>query len=245
MNENNSVKIVGIIAIAIVILGVLAFVSDNNSNTQTVDVRGDAQIDVTPDMLAVYFNVNTNGSTSKEAKDKNAEIVDETLTALIKSGLNRDEITTENFNVYEDYEWTQDGRVFKGYKASHTIKVKVSTEDNDKMGDIIDAGIDAGATLNYINFELSPSLRNQYESEATLLATQNARSKAESMAQGLGMNLGKIVSVSDANLGYQPYMAYAVAEDSIAKVDTQAIGTSIQAGEQTVSAYVSVTYKLK
>jgi len=118
MKADNSVKITGMIIGAVVILALLAvYVFFQANPTETITANGVATISATPDLVSIYFNVETNGSTAKEAKDANSKIADDIITALVKEGFERKDITTQNFNVYEDYEWTRDKRVFKGYKA--------------------------------------------------------------------------------------------------------------------------------
>jgi uncharacterized protein YggE len=220
----------------------------NSTPDQTVNVNGEATVSVVPDLLTIHFSVQTNGSTAKEAKDENAKIMDDVITALLDEGFSRDEIVTSGFNVFEEYDWTDDGRKPAGYKASHNLRIEMPTDDTEKLGTAIDAGIDNGALLNYINFELSPELQSEYKSQATVLASQNARQKAEAMAEGLGMKLGKVVSVSDTQFGgYAPFRAYAM-EDSAMEagaIDTKVIASDIQPGDTDVYASVKVVYALK
>lgn len=244
-----SVKITGIIAGAALIVALLAYsLIAGLSPTNKVNVNGMATVEAQPDLVKVYYSVETTGDTASEAKDANAEIVDDLITALVKEGFEREDIVTQNFNVYEDYEWKDTGRVFKGYKATHSIFVEMSTENTDKIGDAIDAGVDSGATLNYINFELSRELQNEYKAEALRLATQDARIKAEAIADGLNKNLGRVVSTSDSSFDYSPWRVYSyegslAAGGNIAE-DAKLATTNIQPGDKEITARVSVVYKL-
>ena len=250
MEKSNSVKITGIIVGAVLLVALIiswTLMDLSPINKETINVQGQAEVSILPDLVTVNFNIQTNGSTAKDAKNENARVVDDIIVALIKAGFDRDEITTSNFNVYEDYEWKREGRELKGYKATHNLKIQMSTDYSEKIGEAIDAGIDNGAMLSYINFELSSEMENQYESQATLIATQNAKMKAEAMAEGLNMKLGKVVSVSDVNLGYSPYRAYSMDKDSGAggiEMAKNAV-TSIQPGEQKVYGNVNVVYRLR
>ena len=50
---------------------------------------------------------------------------------------------TENlnrFNVYEEFDWSRDKRTSSGFKATYYIKVGLSTEDFDRIGETVDAG---------------------------------------------------------------------------------------------------------
>jgi len=242
---DNSVKItgmiiVGVIVIALIVVGLVLRVSP----TETVSANGIAEIEVMPDLVTVNFNVETRGDTAAEAKDANAVIVSNVVNSLRGLGFAREDIVTQNFNVYEEYDWSRDKRESIGFKANHMIKVEFSVDDSDKIGETVDAGIDNGALLSYINFELSEDLQNKYKAEALKMAAEDARIKAEAIADGLGAKVGRVVSTTSSNFNYYPRVAYAM-EDSAGSIKGAEIQTEIQPGDQTVSAQVSVTYKLK
>ncbi len=211
--------------------------------TQTVNVEGISQFKAIPDKVVIYFNVQTEGNTSKEAKDKNAEIVDKAITNLIKEGFERKEITTENFNIYPRYSWENGKRKLIGYQASHTLKVIFSTDNIDLIGKAIDAAVNAGAGISYINFELSTEKQNEYKALALKQATEDARIKAESIAEGLGKKIGRVVSVSSQEFNYHPWRLYESTIKASAEEVKQAV-TNIQPGEREISARVSVIYAL-
>ncbi len=243
MKTNNSVAITGMIVAAVLIIALLGvYVFSTTVSGRTVVSNGISEVKVVPDLVSVYFSVETSGSSAKVAKDANAVIVDDVVTALVKKGFSREDIVTENFNVYEDFDWSSGRGISKGFKATHSIKVEFSTAG--EIGDVIDAGIDAGAMLSYINFELSQELENQYKADALKLAAQDARVKAEAIADGLGMRLGDVVSTSSSDFDYYPWLAY----DSVASgeaVRGEKVATEIQAGERMIQGRVSVTYELK
>ncbi len=234
--------IIAVTAILIVLIGVFAYFQAKPSTT--ISVNGDAVIKVMPDLVTVYFNVDTNGASAREAEDKNAEIVDNILTELIKLGFERKEIQTQNFAVYPDYSWEDGTQKLIGYKATHSMKVQISAEDIEKAGDVIDAVVDADALVNFINFELKQETQNQYKAEALKQATEDARIKAESIAQGLGKSLGSIVSISDSSFDYYPWPIYASGGIKDVAAVREA-STSIQPGEQQVAARVSIVYRLR
>ena len=244
---DNSVKItliISVVVISLVLIGILVYFQIKPG--QTVSSLGIAVVKATPDLVSVYFNVDTEGETSKEANDKNAEIVDDAITSLVKLGFERKEITTENFNIYPEYNWRSGTQEITGYRATHTLKVKFSTDKTDKIGDAIDAGVNAGAGISYINFELSQELQNQYKAEALQKATEDARVKAGGIAEGLGKSLGRVVSVSSSEFGYYPWPIYRNDMGGVtATSEAKAATTNIQPGEQEISGQVSVVFALR
>lgn len=247
---NNSIAITAIISGVILVVALIALftLGDFSSpSANVVEVQGIATVEAMPDQIAVYFNIETEGETSSEAENLNSEIFDEFLTEMIKLGFERSEIVTENFNVYPNYEWNDGERTENGYKATHSIKVEISSEESNLLGSIIDVGVDSGAGISYINFELSQELQNQYKAEAMKLAAEDARVKAESVAEGFDKKIGKLVSVQVNDFGYYPWNIYSArmdsyAEDAVLAKETMA---NIQPGEKEVSATVSASFKLR
>jgi hypothetical protein len=244
---DKSVLITLIVVAGVVILGAMILSSFGGVLPQTNTVTGNGQstISVTPDLVTVYFSVETKGTTSEAASNKNSEIVDELTTSLIREGLERDEIVTSGFSVNPDYNWNGGSRTLNGYVARHSIKVQLPTTQSSKIGSIVDAGVSAGANIDYINFELSPELEKEYKAQALKEASEDARMKAESIAEGLGKRIGSLVSVQDSNFGYNPWRLYdsagGVASAEMAKQAT----TDIQPGDQQISASVTAVFRLR
>ena len=238
-----------IISATIIVVALIIFFALKPTNlTNTINVQGTATISAMPDLIGIYFNVETSGKTATEAKDANSEIVDQMKTNLLALGLEEKEITTQNFNVYQDYEWINNQRKENGYKATHSIKIEILTEQTKKIGQIIDAGVNAGAGISYINFELTQESQNTYKAEAMKLAAQDARIKADSTASGLNKKIGKLVSVSVNDFGYYPWgvfeaRASGISEDIAEEAKVQT--TNIQPSEQEISASVSAVFKLR
>lgn len=245
---DKSVQKTLIIMAGIVAIGLIGFlIYSNLSLVNTVTGDGLAVVKAVPDLISVYFSVDTTGTTSKIATDKNSEIVDKLITELIKQGFDRDQIQTTGFNVYPDYDWINGQQVSKGFKATHSITVQMSSNESEKIGDVIDAGVSAGAGISYINFELSQEKQNEYKAQALKQAAEDAKIKAQSIAEGLGKTLGRLVSTSESSFNYYPWRLYESAGGVATKdaSEAKAATTNIVPGEQEVSANVRATFKLR
>ena len=242
---DKSVQITLIIVSAVVLLSIFGWYAFSQLIPigNTISVQGISQIKVMPDLVSVYINIETEGDTSKEANDANSEIADNIITDLIKQGFERKEIVTQSFNIYPNQVWQKNQYVIKGYKAVHQMKVEFPAQETGKIGNVIDAAVDNGASVSYINFELSLAKQNEYKAEALKQATEDAKLKAEGMAEGLGKKLGRIVSISSNNFYYQPWRVYdMVSSGNVA--EAKSATTNIQPGEQDINAQVSVVYKI-
>ncbi len=244
--SSDSIKITWIIVGAIVILSIIALVVFLSLRPgTTINTNGVSQVKATPDIVSIYFNIQTNGSDAAQVKDENAEIVDEVTTGLLEIGITQEEITTENFNIYPDYDWSSGKQTLKGYRATHTMVVELPSNKIDQAGSVIDVGVDNGALISYINFELSLAKQNEYKALALKQATEDARIKADSIAQGLGKKVGAVVSIQDTGFYYNPWPIYRNDAMTLGSAEAKsAVSTNINPGQQDINAQVNVVFKL-
>jgi len=254
--DNKAIVITSIIAgviliIALLALGTITTISPYSKDSVTVE--GTASIQATPDLLTVYYQIETTEDNASSASDANDEILDKLILELAKEGFVRDELKTQNFNVYPNYEYKNGKQTQNGFRAVHSLKIELSEEEFDKISEVIDAGVNSGAGISYINFELTQELQSQYKAEALELASKDAKVKAEAVVSGFDKKLGKLVSVQVSNYGYSPWNIYtsrtyedggsvnydeeiALAKESVA---------NLTPSEQEITARVSATYKIK
>lgn len=237
------VNLTAIIISVVIVIGVLATVSFIFPETpeSTIQSSGIAQLTVEPDRAVVYVNVQTTAQTAEDAKNKNTEITNKVLTSLNSLGISKDDIGTENYNIYPEYDYSSGNQKFKGYIATNTIKVE--SKDFDSIGKVVDAAVNAGALINYINFELSVEKQNEYKKTVLASAAEDARSKAEALATGAGQRLGDLVSISSSDYSYYPYPIFR-AEAGVASDAKQAV-TDLPARKLDVSATVIAVYEIR
>lgn len=239
MKSNKTKVIVGAI-LGFVLAISFASIFIQNLNGATVSTTGTYETKVTPDQAAVSLQIQTKGPTAEDAKNKNAQIYDDVLTGLIKSGVEMKDIETENYNIYPEYNWSSGYQQIIGYTATNSVKV--TTKDFKNVGKIIDAGVDNGASVSYINFELSVGKSNEYKSLVLANASMDAKNKATSIASGLGKKVGKIVSISTSDYNYYPYPLYR--SEVGGTEDVKSVATNIQPKNLDISASVTVTFKI-
>ncbi len=246
----NSIKVTLIVCATVLIvalLGFFLFKSFLPTYTDTVNVQGSGVVKAVPDLYTVYYSIDTIGTTSKEAKEKNDELLEKLNSELISKGFSSDVLKVQSFNIYENVEWINGQSVNKGFKATQSLKIELGTDEKDKISDAIDAGVNAGVLINSINFELSPEKESQAKAEAINKASDDAKVKVEAVAQGFGKKVGKLVSVSVDEYYYNPRVLYANAggamdqEVGLAKDAT----TNLVPADQDVTARVSAVFRLR
>ncbi len=242
MKLEKSVQITLLVIVGVVVLTLILINSLNPSYENTISVSGTSTIKAMPDIIGVYFNVDSQGETSNEAADANSEIVDSLINSLIGKGFEREDIKTQSYSVYPEYDYKTGTGKITGYRATHSLRVELSADDSEKIGDVIDSGVDSGAGISYINFELSQENQNKYKAEAMKLAAKDATSKAEGVAEGLDKKVGKLVSVSVDSYDYIPWLARDFAGATAAEAKQEA--TSIVPSEQEISARVTAVFRI-
>ncbi|MDP3992374.1 MAG: SIMPL domain-containing protein [Candidatus Pacearchaeota archaeon] len=241
MKLDKSVQTTLIIVVGVLILGLVIINSVKPSYANTISVAGVATVKAMPDLIGVYFNVDTQGATSNDAADANSEITDTLINSLIAKGFERNDIQTQSYSVYPEYNYQTN--TIKGYRATHSLRVEVPADESEKIGDVIDSGIDAGAGVSYVNFELSQENQNTYKAEAMKLAAQDATAKAEGVAEGLGKKLGSLVSVSIDDYNYIPWLARDFS--GVPAAEAKEASTSIVPSEQEITARVTAIFRIR
>ena len=114
----------------------------------------------------------------------------------------------------------------------------------DKAGEYIDAAVGAGAnSVNSLQFGLSDAKQITERNKALVAAVAAARADADSVASALGV---KIVSTGTVSVDQSRYaVSYNSVETAALKADAASgasVPTTIQSGELTTTATVSVVY---
>ena len=243
---DKKILITGMIIVGAIIVALILSNGFNSGSTEnTISSTGQSTIKVMPDLVNVYFNVQTTALTAKEATDKNTEIVGKMKKSLMDLGFNGEGIKTEGFNVYPNYDWKSGSQRITGYTTSHSVSIQIPIEEKEKLGSAIDAGINAGAGINYINYELTEENQRSYKIEAIKTATEDAKDKATALAEGAGQSLGKLVSISTSEFGYYPWVAYSQSDAGGISKSGAEIATSITPSEQDVSATVTAIFRIR
>ncbi|MEM4182131.1 MAG: SIMPL domain-containing protein [Candidatus Pacearchaeota archaeon] len=238
--------IVSLTLIIIVALSVFALLQIKSPQKSTISSTGEAEISVIPDKVVLYLNIETNGSNSKEANEKNSKIYDDLIDSLEKIGIKKEEIKTSSFNIFEDVEWTSYGKKSRGWKAVHSLEIKLNSTEGEKIGKVIDEVVGVGAIISWINFELSKDLEIKTKAEAIKLASQDARARAEALVSGQGRKIGKLISIEES-FSYYPWRVFDVAaseglSDDVVISEAKA---NINPSERKITARVKAVYEVR
>lgn len=199
-----------------------------------VSTTGTGTVFVKPDCVLLVFNVVTDDVSASKAHADNRTKSNNLFALIRKHKVEDKDVRTAQFNIHPNYD---DKGVFKSYTVNHSVMVKV--RDMPNAGAIIDEAADAHSQLKGIRFEVAD--RTSWETKARDLALADAKRKAEQMVGGLGEKLGRLKSVSDA----QVYRGYS--EDyapRAARMTEGAAPTQLGSGEQAITVNVSAVWDL-
>jgi uncharacterized protein YggE len=202
---------------------------------QGITVVGSGTARAVPDVAEWSFGVQTTAETAAAALAANSAAMDDVVAALRDSGIREDDLRTEQVSVYP--RTSDDGRTVVGYDASNTVRATI--RDLDRAGPTVDAAVSAGANQVYgPTLTLSDS-KAQYGA-AVEAAFDDARTRAEAIAEQAGVSLGAPVAIVEGGGG-----GVAPGFDRLAAAEAAATDVSVQAGTQEVGATLTVTFSVE
>ena len=170
---------------------------------RTIAVTGVGRASAKPNQAQLRVGARSQETTATEALAKNAESMNMVIEALKGMGIPEKDIETAYFSVYPRY--STYGETIIGFEATHMLSV--TTTNLDKVGEIIDKAIGAGAnSVEGIYFTFTEDKLQELNEQARQRAVEDAKAKAETTAASLGV---KIIGVASADeTGYYPTPRY-------------------------------------
>jgi len=185
-----------------------------------------------------------NASVSSKNVDKAKAVSEvnkksEQLIADLKAfGIDAKDLKTQSLSIYQDQQpyWEDGVQKYKNTDWNATISVDITLRDVSRASDLTD--LLAKAETSNIwgpNYSLTED-----EPEKTALLKQafdNAKAKAEGLAGGMGLRVGKVISVIEGS-EYSP--VYPMRDMGMG-----AGGGAMEPGTSSVSTSLTVTFELK
>lgn len=203
----------------------------------TITVIGRGAVEAVPDMAVLSLGVTTSAVTAAEAMAANSAALKAVIDRLTQAGFAERDVQTSNLSLNPNWEGQgQDGAPLRiaSYTASNQVMIRV--RDLATLGTVLDAVVTDGAnTMNGLSFGLSEP--RPAEDAALRAAVEDARAKAELMASAAGVQLGRILSVSEQG-GYAPPMPMFRADAMMAEA------VPIAPGEISTQASVTIVWEL-
>lgn len=203
--------------------------------SRTVTASGTGITAAAPDVAEMYLGVTILEKDAKTALDTASKTATAITAAVKDAGVPAEDIQTANISVYPQYSNSMGTTSeITGYSAS--IQVRVKVRELAKIGDVITRANDAGANeVGGPTFTLSDD--SEARAKSIKLAVDDARKKAQIMAEAAGKSVGEVVSISETGVQV-PVIAYEAASVRDSSVP-------IEPGQLDVTANVTVVFRLK
>jgi uncharacterized protein YggE len=206
-------------------------------------VFGRGEVSATPDRAVVRLGAVAQAETAGAAQGRVDAAVRGILKGIRALGIPEEKMATVQLTltpIYRDRSKGSAGEpqepVIVGYRAGNIVRVTV--DDLKILGQVVDAGLSAGANrVDGISFDLKDD--SGHRRQALGLAARDAQSKAESIAAAMGVQLGRVRSISEGGVNIvRPQMMDAVAAYAVREA------VPIRPGQLQVEASLTVSYDI-
>lgn len=214
-------------------LGTVASTWQGEDLVNAIYVSGAGSASAKADQATVTLGVYTEDPSASEAVEDNALLMTAVIQAIEDLGIAEDKIKTVSYSVSPNYNW--EIREVTGYRVTNMVQVEI--DDLDLVGEVIDEAAAAGANnIQGISFGLSDEIVEGLRTEAYVSALQNAREKADLIADTLELEITGVLSVSESS--YSPYRPMMEVEAAFER----GASTPIIEGSLSVSVSVQVAF---
>jgi len=209
---------------------------DEQPADRTIQVSGTGTVDTAPDQAVLEVAILADGEEPAPVRDDLSTGAADLTDTLDDLGV---EYETSEYNIRQDRNPRDDDEE-PAVRGVHAFEITL--DDPDRIGEVIDGAVDAGAEVGEVRLTLSDEQREQLRNDAIQAAMDDARQQADTIATTSGLEVAAVSSVDASQQRFSP-VAFdgqrAVAE---AGDDAGAPPTQVETGEVTVTYRVSVTY---
>lgn len=234
---------IALLASASLMAASAASAEENSLREATITVSGNGEAKATPDTAIITLAVTKQEKTARESLDANNAAMTAVLDALKADGIEARDLQTSGFSIQPVYTYPQnaDGSQkppeLVGYQTTNSLTIRL--RDLTRAGALIDKsvtlGINQGGDIRFVNMDTDAILK-----EARARAMKDAIAKARELTAAAGVDVGRIVDISESVSNPMPMPMMAMAE----KADA---GRSVPMapGENTYNVSVNVTFAIK
>ena len=209
----------------------------------TIAVSGMAEQEVAPDMAYIDVGINVRADDAETARTQEAQIASQIRRALLGLAITDNDLQNTSYYLYQEYKVDRNGvRTADKYVLDSSIKVTV--KDLDKLSQVIDNVVEAGAT-NISNITYALSTQNIIQRQLLATAVENARDKAAVVANAGSRPLGNMLSADINSFDGGTIVAYGANKlRSTTNLAEDGVATKLSPGKIKLNARVQVVFSL-
>ena len=206
------------------------------ANPRQVTVIGSGQVQGVPDTLTADVGIEFTAPDVTTAMNQTNDRQQAVINALVGAGMDRKNIRTTAVTLQPQYSNPEPAGTanIAGYRATNAIEVKIHPTDaaSKLLALIVNTGGDA-TRIRSVSYSIADD--SQLVKDARARAFQDAKNRADQYAQLSGLQLGKVLSISEAS-GSGPVAG--------ATPRGMAAAVPLEPGQQTVSFSVTAVWEL-
>ncbi len=235
------IAVVGLAAV-VAIVALPALAQDGGGSANTITVSGLGTASGAPDVAYVEVAVNMVNEDFAAAYNETSAKVDSVLAALKEAGIADEDLQTTGINVWWEERYNPTTGEPTGRRVYNvTVSLRITVRDITKVESVLTTAVNNGANNVYgLSFGISDN--DALKRTARELAVEDARAKAEHLAELLGVSLGDVVSVTEYDAS-QP-IPYGLGGGGFARAEAAVSDISVQPGQLSVSAGVTITFAI-
>lgn len=205
----------------------------------SISIVGEGKVTGLPDVAKISLGYSIEKKTVAEAQRENTNKMNAMIEKLKRDfKIEAGDLQTINYYISPQYDFNDGRQVLRGYLVSQDLNVKV--RQMDKVSNIIEAAGSIGLNqIGNLTFEIDNPEKLKEEARAKALA--QAKAKAETLAQVVGVKLGKIISFSESSNQPTPiYGSYALDKIGLGGGGAPAV----EAGSNEIVIIATVEYEI-
>lgn len=236
-------KFTSVLAAALLVFSVAGTNLAAAAEPNTIAVSGMAEQDVAPDMAYIDVGINVRADDAETARTQEAQIASQIRRALLGLAITDNDLQNTSYYLYQEYKVDRNGvRTADKYVLDSSIKVTV--KDLDKLSQVIDNVVEAGAT-NISNITYALSTQNIIQRQLLATAVENARDKAAVVANAGSRTLGNMLSADINSFDGATIVAYGANKlRSTTNLAEDGVATKLSPGKIKLNARVQVVFSL-
>lgn len=236
-------KFTSVLAAALLVFSVVGTNLAAAAEPNTIAVSGMAEQEVAPDMAYIDIGINVRADDAETARTQEAQIASQIRRALLGLAITDNDLQNTSYYLYQEYKVDRNGvRTADKYVLDSSIKVTV--KDLDKLSQVIDNVVEAGAT-NISNITYALSTQNIIQRQLLATAVENARDKAAVVANAGSRTLGNMLSADINSFDGGTIVAYGANKlRSTTNLAEDGVATKLSPGKIKLNARVQVVFSL-
>ncbi|MDO8617939.1 MAG: SIMPL domain-containing protein [Candidatus Uhrbacteria bacterium] len=207
----------------------------------TITMDGEGKVTGKPTLAQIDLGMFMEGKDVPELQNQNSQKVNAIIAAMKGLGIAEADLQTSNYTISPKFEYKDGSQNVVGYMISQNLNLKV--RDLSKLSAVLAKAGQLGTNqVNGVSFTIDDP--TELKQEARKKALQDARNKAQELADALGVKVERVVTFAESsNPMIQPFPYMYKAEAT--GLGGGGTAPDIQPGSLDVISRVSVTFEIR